>query len=384
MTVATDITIYGPTSDPVSVGDLATAKAQALLDLIGATPVSNGQWLTAAGGVMVWSDLPTLDLIPAAVDDVDMAGNLIVNLAPGVAGTDAVNKSQIPVAQLPTIAYGVPVGKSDLSGWLCQLLLDASIDPAAAVQAVKLFGHSSVLTANTTLVSGTSKMWQDTNSSGGAFTLTLPASPVNGEMYYVMDSNGSLTGSHTVTVDPGSNTIEGAAGTIVMSKAWARLGLRWNGSTWIKWAFGLSATVPNATGSPSAGTSNTQAARQDHVHAQLVTIVTGQNGTISATETSGADGIASLPYDMTVTDVVVTCKTAPTGAMAVQVTKSTNHAPPSWSNVSGATVTFSANDSRAVVSGLSVNLSKYDLLNFDVTALGSGTNMLVEVIGVTR
>ena len=72
------------------------------------------------------------------------------------------------------------------------------------------------------------------NTSAGAFTITLPASPVLNNQVYFQDSTGSFS-SNALTINPGSNNIMGASGTLVTTLANAGFGLFYNGSEWRIW-----------------------------------------------------------------------------------------------------------------------------------------------------
>ena len=72
------------------------------------------------------------------------------------------------------------------------------------------------------------------NTSAGAFTITLPASPVLNNQIYFQDSTGSFS-TNALTIDPGSNNIMGSSGTLVATLANAGFGLFYNGSEWRIW-----------------------------------------------------------------------------------------------------------------------------------------------------
>ena len=72
------------------------------------------------------------------------------------------------------------------------------------------------------------------NTSAGAFTITLPASPVLNNQIYFQDSTGSFS-TNALTINPGSNNIMGSSGTLVATLANAGFGLFYNGSEWRIW-----------------------------------------------------------------------------------------------------------------------------------------------------
>ncbi len=67
------------------------------------------------------------------------------------------------------------------------------------------------------------------NTTGGAFTITLPASPVEGMQFDFSENAGSAT---ALTIDGNGKNIVGA-GTMSRSTAYLATKLRYNGTQWI-------------------------------------------------------------------------------------------------------------------------------------------------------
>ena len=86
-------------------------------------------------------------------------------------------------------------------------------------------------TANYTAVNGDFLLC---NTSAGAFTITLPASPALNNQVYFQDSTGSFS-TNALTIDPGANNIMGSSGVLVTTLANAGFGLFYNGSEWRIW-----------------------------------------------------------------------------------------------------------------------------------------------------
>jgi len=86
-------------------------------------------------------------------------------------------------------------------------------------------------TANYTAVNGDFLLC---NTSAGAFTITLPASPTLNNQVYFQDSTGSFS-TNALTIDPGANNIMGSSGVLVSTLANAGFGLFYNGSEWRIW-----------------------------------------------------------------------------------------------------------------------------------------------------
>jgi hypothetical protein len=86
-------------------------------------------------------------------------------------------------------------------------------------------------TANYTAVNGDFLLC---NTSAGAFTITLPASPTLNDQVYFQDSTGSFS-TNALTIDPGSKNIMGSSGVLVTTLANAGFGLFYNGTQWRIW-----------------------------------------------------------------------------------------------------------------------------------------------------
>jgi hypothetical protein len=68
------------------------------------------------------------------------------------------------------------------------------------------------------------------DTSGGAFTVTLPATPTVGfQVYFVDGSNWSV---NNLTIDPNGSTIEGASGLLTVNVGNISLSLIYDGTTW--------------------------------------------------------------------------------------------------------------------------------------------------------
>lgn len=76
------------------------------------------------------------------------------------------------------------------------------------------FGLPTTLTSTTTL---TDRRSYFLNSTAGAFSLTLPASPVVGESWVRITDIGGALVTNNVSLLPGSNTVMGLPGTFLMN-----------------------------------------------------------------------------------------------------------------------------------------------------------------------
>jgi len=86
----------------------------------------------------------------------------------------------------------------------------------------------SVKTANYTAVAGDSLL---ANTSGGSFTITLPASPSTGATVYIQDSGNAFL-VFPLTVARNGNTIMGLSEDMFASQNGIGFGLTYNGTTW--------------------------------------------------------------------------------------------------------------------------------------------------------
>jgi len=94
---------------------------------------------------------------------------------------------------------------------------------------VKSFGSTAFtsISSNTTAVAGRKYLC---NTSGGAFTLTLPASPVAGDTVVIADAAEFAT--NNLTVARNSSTIEGSADDLALNLSGIEVTLTYSGTTW--------------------------------------------------------------------------------------------------------------------------------------------------------
>ena len=104
---------------------------------------------------------------------------------------------------------------------------------------------SSVKTANFTATSN-SGYWVDTTSN--AITITLPASPSNGDIISIADYAENFN-TNAVTVNPNSLKIKGSTSVVVLSTAGQSIDFVYSGATkgWIVYSTGSASAV----GSPA-------------------------------------------------------------------------------------------------------------------------------------
>jgi hypothetical protein len=194
------------------------------------------------------------------------------------------------------------------------------------------------------------------------FTISNPTNPVQGTLLTIVIWNDSGGAMGTVTWSSAYD-LDGAY-TNPAAGDMRAITFYYDGPTWVE--------LSRSGGGTAGATVSAERA-----------LSMGLGGTVPATAADTADFVVQVPFNMTLKRLKVTAKTAPGGAMAVQLRRSTNATTPSYSNVSGFVATFTASQSSAVVDPADVDVNEGDLLNFSVST-GGGQNLLVEAIGVTR
>ena len=109
--------------------------------------------------------------------------------------------------------------------------------------------------------------------------------------------------------------------------------------------------------------------------------IVGQAGTISASETDLMDFVFVVPYNCTAIRMKAACQVAPTGAMSVQMRKSSAAGTATWSNLTNFVVSWTANQLAAAgtTPASPINLTEGDFLGASVST-GSGTNLAVILV----
>jgi len=86
-------------------------------------------------------------------------------------------------------------------------------------------------TIETTSFSAAAGMRYGVNTTGGAITATLPATPSTGQAIFFADAGGAYA-TNNLTVAPNGQTIMGVAGDLTVSTTNQNFGLFYNGTTW--------------------------------------------------------------------------------------------------------------------------------------------------------
>lgn len=200
----------------------------------------------------------TLDVIasqhpPAAA--VGMNGQKITSLASGTASSDAAAFGQLPSASSPLAIASGGTGQTSAAAALSALggAADGAVVHLAGAETItgaKTFSVPPSLAAQS--VSGTATLAAAsapvvlTDTTAGAFTLTLPASPVTGEFFIVVDSAGKWDSSPLVIARNGKS-IDGAASDLTLATQWGKLWLYYDGTAWWSLAAGAWTGTGTAT-----------------------------------------------------------------------------------------------------------------------------------------
>ena len=117
------------------------------------------------------------------------------------------------------------------SGNTVSLTVDAQGRVTAAANVVSSGGgitYTTVKTANYTAVADDGVQ---TNTTAGAFTVTLPATPANGDQVFIVDSFNTW-GTNNLTIGRNGSTIEGVAQDLVCDITGVSVQCVYNGTTW--------------------------------------------------------------------------------------------------------------------------------------------------------
>jgi hypothetical protein len=144
--------------------------------------------------------------------------------------------------------------------------------------------YTTVKTANYTAVNNDGVQ---TNTTAGAFTVTLPATPSNGNQVFVVDSFNTW-GTNNLTIGRNGSTIEGSATDLVCDITGVSVQCVYNGTTW-----DIFAQVGGAGGSvvsgPASSTDNA-IARFDSTTGKII-----QNSVVTVADTTGdVAGVGTL------------------------------------------------------------------------------------------
>jgi hypothetical protein len=158
-------------------------------------------------------------------------------------------------------------------------------DGTAWVSQIPAAGGITYTTVKTSNYTAATNDGVQTDTSGGAFTVTLPATPATGDQVFVVDSAGSWA-TNNLTVGRNGSTINGSATDLTCDISGVSLQFVYSGTTWDVYAQvgGAGAGVISVTG---GGTGATTAA--------------GARSNLGAAASGANTDITALDQDVTIT-----------------------------------------------------------------------------------
>ena len=152
-----------------------------------------------------------------------------------------------------------------------------------------------------------------TDTSGGAFTVTLPASPVTGAQVVIADS-GNSWGTNNLTIARNGSTIADVADSLVCDITGASIQLVYDGTTWNVYA------QPGGNGGTGVTLTGTQTLTNKTLTSPTLTTptlnsaVVNNNNAVSAAGSTQADATAlTVDYNVVTTVAASTGVKLPTG-----------------------------------------------------------------------
>jgi len=157
----------------------------------------------------------------------DLGGQKITNLASPTAATDAASKAYVDAqAFAPTIPAFPALAGNKLNA----LMVNLAENNVGWVRPVPAPSRK------TTTYTALDRDRLECDTTGGTFTVTLPASPVEGNKVTVWDggaraSTGGFT-TNTLTIANGGSTINGASDTVEITTKGATITFEYTNATW--------------------------------------------------------------------------------------------------------------------------------------------------------
>lgn len=184
-----------------------------------------------------WAAFTPVDGLVARVQD----DNNVVAYGPSswVVISKSLPLDKLNATAAPTVNDDVDLGYSVGSHWYdvtndkAYVCLDATDGAAVWKEITASGGGGGGLTAQFKSSAYTASSGDQVfvDCSGGAVTITLPASPSSGDQVVVLDSSGDA-GTSNITVGRNSETIDGAAADFVIDQDYGQVAFAYDGSDW--------------------------------------------------------------------------------------------------------------------------------------------------------
>ena len=288
---------------PIVVGTTAIVFSQF------AAPVlySAGTGLTLAGTVFSITNTGVSAATYGSASSVPVVAVNAQGQATSVTNTPiAIAASQITSGVLPAANGGTGLSSPGTSGnvltsngtaWVSQLPSAGGIT------------YTAVKTSNYTAANSDGVQ---TDTSGGAFTVTLPATPAVGDQVFVIDTSGSWA-TNNLTVGRNGSTIEGSASDLVCNISSVSVQLVYSGTTWnvFAQAGGAGAGVVSASGGGTGLTSSGTAGN--------VLTSDGTGWTSAAPIAAYPQNVQSSNYTLVLADAGKQIYSANTGAQTITI-----------------------------------------------------------------
>lgn len=192
-----------------------------------------------------------------------------------------------------------------------------------------------------------------TDTTSAAFTLTLPATPVTGQWFIVVDDTGQWN-THNLTIGRNGKNIDGAASNLTLANQWGKVWLYYDGTAWWILAAGASNETPAATGTTATAGTHNSLSRSDHGHVQNYggQLGDGSDGAVNFDGTSTVLGLVPAAGVYTLTRDIF-CTTLQVGGGGTATTILTN----GWRIFHTGTATNAANGTISAAGNAAATLS---------------------------
>jgi hypothetical protein len=301
-TFVTGGTVNGGTGWVQTVADPSTfvvgTDAIIVVQFSGAGTYSAGTGLTLTGTVFSITNTGVSASTYGSASSVPVIAFNAQGQATSVTNTSiAIAASQITSGVLPAANGGTGLSSPGTAGNVL------TSDGTAWVSQVPSGGGIAYTAVKTSNYTAAANEGVQTDTSGGAFTVTLPATPSVGDQVFVTDSGGAWA-TNNLTIGRNGLTIDGSATDLICDISSVSVQLIYSGTTWDVFAqvggagAGVVSVAGGGTGATTAGGARTNlGAAASGANTDITAL--GQDVTITATGTIAADtiGYRGLPQN---------------------------------------------------------------------------------------